>query len=53
MKSESSSDHPKATGPFVSNPAYALQKLEYMGIRLELAKKIEKIRTLYKRQKEW
>ncbi len=44
---------PKSDRALCVYPAYALQKLEYMGIRLELAKEIEKIRTLYKRQKEW
>ena len=44
---------PKSDRALCVYPAYALQKLEYMGVRLELAKEIEKIRTLYKRQKEW
>lgn len=44
---------PKSDRALCVYPAYALQKLEYMGLRLELAKEIEKIRTLYKRQKEW
>ena len=35
------------------HPVYALQKLECVGLRLELAEEIEKIHTLYKRQKEW
>ncbi len=35
------------------HPVYALQKLECLGFRLELAEEIEKIHTLYKRQKEW
>ena len=34
-------------------PGYALQKLECVGLRLELAEEIEKIHTLYERQKEW
>ena len=44
---------PKSDRALCVYPAYALQKLEYMGLRFELAKEIEKIRTLYKRQKEW
>lgn len=35
------------------HPVYALQKLEYLAIRFELAEEIEKIHTLYERQKEW
>ena len=44
---------PKNDRALCVHPGYALQKLEYLALRLELAEEIEKIHTLYKRRKEW
>lgn len=43
---------PKNDRALCVHPVYALQKLECLVLRLELAEEIEKIHTLYKRQKE-
>ena len=44
---------PKNDRALCVHPVYALQKLECLGLRLELAEEVEKIHTLYKRQKKW
>ena len=44
---------PKNDRALCVHPVYALQKLECLALRLELAEEIEKIRILYKRQQEW